>query len=113
MGINRGERAQLHAQRPFKSLAWLIGTPLKIISGIRFYGDEHPDGEVRIVEDRPNTFLLEMDFIRSIWGLTLPARTIRLLIPKASIVCGDVRLQTVSGRRILPDDVIQYGEAEL
>ena len=45
MGINRGERAQLHAQRPFKSLAWLIGTPLKIISGIRFYGDEHPDGE--------------------------------------------------------------------
>lgn len=107
-----GEKARLHRSRKFNSLGWLIGTPLKILHGVEFQGGRHPDGEVKIIQDFPNTILLEMNFIASDWGLTLPARTILTQIPKASLACGDVKFRTMDGRIIGQDDVSSLGNAE-
>lgn len=106
---HRGQPIHTPRQLPYKSLAWLIGTPLTIMKGIEFQSGVYPDGTVRIIEDYPKTILLEMEWIHSTWGLTLPPRKLLMQIPKASLACGDVVLKIADGRMIHPDDIADYG----
>ena len=104
-----GRRTSKHRLLPFDSLEWLVGAKLKILGGYHFQDGEHPDGDIVVVGDYPKTLLVEMTWKRSRWGLDLEPRTYRTAIPKASIVCGDVRLQTVDGTMITPDMVSALG----
>ena len=92
----------------FESLAFLIGEPLTIVKGITFQGGFAPDGEVRILADYPKTILLDMEFRISRWGLDIPPRHVRQMIPKAAIVCGDVILKRSNGGPITPDMVSKW-----
>lgn len=92
----------------FESLAYLIGEPLTIVRGITFQGGHAPDGEVKIIGEWPKTILLDMEFVISRWGLDIPPRHVRQMIPKAAIVSGDVILKRIHGGPITPDMVSKW-----
>lgn len=80
-----------HRSNDYHDLSYLIGRELVYGSGLSLFSK--PDGSVKIIEEYKNTVLLEMEWKYSIWyGFNMPSRTVRYLIPKASLAVGDVKL---------------------
>lgn len=89
----------------FEDLSWLAGMALEMIKGPV---ESHlPDGRVRLVADYPDTILVEMEYIESKWGLMMGPRWIRLLIPKASLYCGDVLLRVRSTKEMITGELVR------
>lgn len=95
-------------KRKFEDLSWLIGMNLELIKGP--FESHPPDGRVRMLEDYPDAILIEMEYVESKWGLTMPARWIKFLIPKASLYCGDVILKIRHTKEIVTGDLVRKGE---
>lgn len=88
----------------FKSMEYLVGEKFKAVKVpcVEFI----PDGDVTILADYGNTFLVDMEYIKTYgWGYSKP-RHIRLGIPKASIVCGDVILKRKFNNKQLTADEV-------
>lgn len=94
-------------KQKFEDLSWMIGMNLELVKGP--WESHAPDGRVRMIADYPETILVEMEYVESKWGLTMPARWIRLQIPKASLYCGDVVLKIRSTREIVTGDLVREG----
>lgn len=95
----------------YKSLDWLVGEPLK---AIRVPHEEYlPDGDVTILKDYGKTFMLMMEYIAGHGWFPSKSRFIKVLIPKASIFCGDVRLKRKNGQMITGDMVIDRAYFEV
>lgn len=93
-----------HMTNKYNDLSYLIGEPLAIICGLDL--ETMPDGKVEIIGDYPNTVLLQMEFRKSIWSDNVPPRKVRVMIPKASMACGDVKLKRIHTGEFLIGDQI-------
>lgn len=90
----------------YKSLAWYIGMPLRYIRGLNL--EEIPDGKVEIIADYPDKVLVQLEYIKSTWGIKMPPRHIKTLVPKAAMACGDVLLAVAGTGEILSHDSVAY-----
>ena len=90
----------------YKSLARYIGMPLRYIRGLNL--DEIPDGKVEIIADYADKVLVQLEYIKSAWGLQMPPRRIKTLVPKAAMACGDVLLAVSGTGEILSADSVAY-----
>ena len=92
-----------HRSSNYRSLAWLIGerlTPLRVP-----YEFCPPDGDVVILADYGNTILVSMEWVKSAGLFGAKPRTYKILIAKADIVTGAVKLARSNGERIDADYV--------
>lgn len=104
----RGEHQMLHATTKYKSMRALVGAKVRIDRGVTYMDGQEPDGDITILEDYGRTILLDMEWIRSVWGIDMAPRHVRTLITKASLACGDVVLRLTDGTRILPEQVAEF-----
>lgn len=88
----------------FKSLAWLIGEPLKFVVGD--YEQFPPDGEVKIIDEFDKSVLLDMEYIECHGWMQREPRHIRILVSKSSLICGDWVLQRMNGQRVMAEKVV-------
>lgn len=88
----------------FEDLSWLEGMALELIRGP--FESHPPDGRVMMLKDYPNAILVEMEYLESKWGLQIGPRHIRLMIPKASLYCGDVILKIRSTKQIVTGEMV-------
>ena len=94
-----------HRSTAYKDLSYLIGEELSYRGGINF--DIIPDGSVYIVKDYGRTVLVEFEWLWSEWWECFkPSRKRKVLIPKASLAVGDVKLFVKSSGIQLTCDVI-------
>lgn len=94
----------LHRSSHYNDLSYLIGEPLALIKGPKFEKD--PDGKVQIIADYPNTVLLEYEFVKSEYYKNMPPRKYKILVPKASMLIGDVKLRRICTGEFLVGDLI-------
>ena len=80
-----------HRSCNYKDLSYLKGRELSYRGGINF--DFVPDGSVYILEDYGKTVLVEFEWRWSDWWECFkPGRKLTILIPKASLAVGAVKL---------------------
>lgn len=92
-----------HRSSQYADMSWLIGEPLEIRGGLDL--EANPD-HAEVIAEYPNTLLLEMIFAKSIWAANIPPRKVRVMIPKASIICGDVRLFLEHVKKYVTADMV-------
>lgn len=103
--MNRGiQKHNAHRSNRFKNLSYLIGEPLRFRRNDDLYTE--PDGGVRMIAEYPDTILLEMKFIESVFGFGAPPRKIRQMVPKASLVCQDVILVREFTGQVITGDMV-------
>ena len=103
--MNRGiQKHNAHRSNRFKDLSYLIGEPLRFRRNDDLYVE--PDGGVRMIAEYPDTILLEMRFISSIFGYGGKPRKILQLVPKASLVCQDVILVREFTGQVITGDMV-------
>lgn len=90
----------LHRSSNYKDLSYLVGQELNYLGGFNFTFPV--DGRVRVLEEYKNTILVEFEWIYSHWyGVNKEPRTLRVLVPKASLVTGAVKLQVKATGELL------------
>ena len=101
----------LHRSVYFKPLDYLIGVPLQVVKGsIEIHAA--PDS-VMIVEDYQKSVLVEMTFTSRLFEGRFQPRSYKVLVPKASIACGDVILKRLDTNRIIdPHEVSDWSTGE-
>ena len=89
----------LHMSKKYANISYLVGSRLEILFGIAL--DAEPE-EVILLEDYPETILIEMKFVEDIWNRDNPKpRYVRQMIAKSSLACGDVKLYSIDSDRPL------------
>ena len=96
---------RMHMSNNYKTLKYLEGSPVQLVSGITSFW--RPE-ETIILKDYPDTVLIQMKYKRSHWGLNLPSRYVRQLVPKASLAVGDVKLKTMDGQPLYGEGITSY-----
>ena len=101
----------LHRSACFKPLDYLIGVPLQVVKGdIVIHAD--PDS-ITIVKDYQKTVQVELTFRSRLFEGRFQPSSYKVLVPKASIACGDVILKRLDMNRIIdPHEVSDWSTGE-
>lgn len=103
----KNRETTLHRSKEYKDLSYLIGEPLNFIHGLTVDSlIKKPDGKARITADYGRTVMVELTFIHSDFTTKAEPRHIKMLIPKASLCCGDFLLQRECNKEFLIADYI-------
>lgn len=71
----------------FKDMSYLEGEEVELVR------ERIPPSSVRFVKDYGKTVLVEMTYTDSMWGTYTPPRTMRRMVPKGAMLCGDFVLK--------------------
>ncbi len=94
MAYHTAMKPRQHLSDHYDRLSYLEGADIRILSGI---DTSLPPEKVTIVKDLGRNLLLELTFVKSIWGLNIPQRSYKRMVLKQAIACGDVKLATMDG----------------